>query len=184
MRCEHIMTLNTFKLIFKQIYFCIVVTALGLTTQAAAAKEFTLSNLNWLDKQHLNRQIKSIDDITREHFGSQIKGHKDDLELLQRIIYLGLINKNDHLTLQALGAVFGQVLNQELNLPWQRYSDAIGISRAICAIEFQECVFPITIFSRRMSVGLLPNVHDLYKDSVQVMTPFLPSSPYRKLKNQ
>ncbi len=140
--------------------------------------DVTISDLSWLEQQHLDQQVEKIDELARSNFGMQVHGTQQDLELLQRIINRGVIARDDHLTQQALGAVLGNLMVNDFGLEWKRYEDKQGRSRATCVGETDKCLFPITMLSRRMAVGLLPNVHNLYQETREMITPFLPKNPY------
>lgn len=137
-----------------------------------------VEELNWLDRQHLKRQVQSIDDLARIELGSQVHGDLSDLELLQRIVDRGLVKKDERITLQALGAVLGNIMAKEYQLQWMIYEDKLGRSRALCIEGTMHCLFPITMLSRRMEVGLLPRVEDIYNNAVEMIKPYLPKGPY------
>jgi hypothetical protein len=145
---------------------------------AWAQGKVEVRDLNLLERQHNARQIQLIDDIGREKLGQPVRNNKDDLELLQRIIHQGLVDQNDTNAQQAMGVVLGDVLVRELGLEWKSYTDHLGESRATCAPNTQECLFPVTMLSRRMAVGLLPNVNKLFEDTSAMIAPHLPQNPY------
>lgn len=162
-------------------FVCFLITTLSLSGFALAGDgvKVRISDLSWLEKNQLSRQVEQIDELARLKLGMQVKGTTADIELLQRIIHRGLIAKDDHHSQQALGAVLGNVMVSEFGLQWKSYEDKIGVSKAACAPGTQECLFPITMLSRRMAVGLMPNVQDLYRDTHEMIAPLLPkSSPY------
>ncbi|BFM16063.1 hypothetical protein R50073_22460 [Maricurvus nonylphenolicus] len=155
---------------------CIIL--LSTPAQAQDKKKVEVFDLGWLDKNHLEHQVERIDEIARGNLGSQIRNSTDDLELLQRIINRGLIAKDDRLRLQAMGAVLGNVMAQEFGMVWQVYEDNLGRSRALCVEDTQHCLFPITMLSRRMEVGLLPNVKDIFDYCHEEIRPYLKRNPY------
>lgn len=155
---------------------CIIL--LSTTTQAQDKDKVEVSDLGWLDKNHLQHQVERIDEIARSNLGTQIRNSTDDLELLQRVINKGLIAKDDRLRLQAMGAVLGNVMAQEFGMVWQVYEDNLGRSRALCVEDTQHCLFPITMLSRRMEVGLLPNVQEIFDYCHEEIRPYLKRNPY------
>ncbi|MBU3070046.1 DUF3806 domain-containing protein [Aestuariicella sp. G3-2] len=159
-------------------HFLIILCCLSAPVWANSDGPVEITDLNWLQNQHTEQQIKQIDEITRTNFGEPIRGTKADLELLQRIINKGLISKEDHLAQQALGAVLGDVMVKDMGLEWKSYKDKLGKSRAACAPGTEQCLFPITMLSRRMAVGILPNVADLYQETSEMIKPYLPQNPY------
>lgn len=155
---------------------CIIL--LSTATQAQDKDKVEVSDLGWLDKNHLQHQVERIDEIARSNLGTQIRNSTDDLELLQRVINKGLIAKDDRLRLQAMGAVLGNVMAQEFGMVWQVYEDNLGRSRALCVEDTQHCLFPITMLSRRMEVGLLPNVQEIFDYCHEEIRPYLKRNPY------
>lgn len=153
--------------------------SLSLSAQAGdKTKVPEVNPLGWLAKNHLEKQVERIDDLARRELGVQVHGNKSDLDLLQRIINRGLIPKEERQMLQAMGAVLGNVLQQELGMNWMEYEDKLGKSRALCVKDTMHCLFPITMLSRRMEVGLLPNVQQLFDYCVELMTPYIPTDGY------
>lgn len=145
----------------------------------ALAEEATIDDLAWMDRNHMAQQIKRVDDLARTRVGSQVREDMSDLDTLQRIIDRDLIERDDRLTMQALGAVMGNVMATEVEeLEWKVYEDDQGRSRALCVEGTRECLFPITMLSRRMEAGLKPNVRKVYKEALEMIEPHLPEAPY------
>jgi hypothetical protein len=114
-----------------------------------------INDLGLNDQNFLERQREKIDRIARLQLGSQLRGDLRDLTVLQQIIDRKLIPTTNTEDLQALGAVLGEVMRADVpSLEWKIYEDKIGRSRALCARGTQECLFPITMLSRRIEVGL------------------------------
>ncbi|WP_018274278.1 DUF3806 domain-containing protein [Teredinibacter turnerae] len=135
--------------------------------------------LNWLNEKFLERQRNSVNDIVGTHFGQKIQGSKRDLAVLQRIINEKIIKNNETQDLQALGAVLGDVFVHENDkLQWVVYEDELGPTQAVCIKETSHCLFPITMLSRRMEVGLKPNVNKVYESALNDLAEFLPKTPY------
>lgn len=152
---------------------------LSLFASIAQAQKATVSDFAWMDRNHMAQQVESIEKITRAKFGTPIRGNKSDLDTLQRIIDRNLIDQDDQLKLQALGAVLGNVMESEVEeLEWKVYEDDLGRSRALCVEGTRQCLFPITMLSRRMEVGLKPNVERIYNDAMELVDPYLPKAPY------
>ncbi|WP_027330862.1 DUF3806 domain-containing protein [Marinimicrobium agarilyticum] len=151
----------------------------SLFASFAQAQEATVSDFAWMDRNHMAQQIESIEKITRIKFGTPIRENKSDLDTLQRIIDRDLIDRSDQLKLQALGAVLGNVMANEVDeLEWKVYEDKLGRSRALCIEGTRQCLFPITMLSRRMEVGLKPNVERVYNEAMELVEPYLPEVPY------
>lgn len=163
---------------FCSIPLLILTALLSLTVNADSKSKLEVSDLGWIDKSHHEHQVKRIDELARAELGRQVRNTKDDLDLLQRIIHKGLVAKDDRLRLQAMGVVLGNVMAQEFGMVWQVYEDRLGRSRALCVEDTQHCLFPITMLSRRMEVGLLPDVKEIYDYCHEEIKPYLKRNPY------
>lgn len=133
-----------------------------------------VSELTWADKNDLARKEQMVESIGQRHFGQSLRHDKSDFELLQRIADRKLIKQNDLENLQALGVVLGNTLQQDLGLEWKVYTDEKGRSRALCVPDTEHCLFPMTMLSRRLEVGLPVNVEAIYQDAVAVIDPYVP----------
>jgi len=153
----------------------------GLLSAAASAQlgEPTITELEWSDRHDLNEKIRTVDDLGRRNFGIPVRNDKTDLQLLQRIADEKIIDPEDTEKLQALGAVLGKVLERELEVQWRIYDDQRGRSRALCIPDTQHCLFPLTMLSRRLELGLDVNVEKVYDNAVAALDPYLPDdNPY------
>lgn len=137
-----------------------------------------IEELAWLDDQHLNNQRAVVDELVKLRLGEAIRGNKSDLAVLQRIIDKRIISKDDRKSMQALGVILGDQFEREFNLVWKIYEDQAGRSRAVCFKDTEHCLFPITMLSRRMEVGLVPDVHKIYNETAELLQPLLPKLPY------
>lgn len=133
-----------------------------------------VSELAWADENELARKEQSVERLGQRHFGQSLRHDTSDLVLLQRIADDKLIKQNDVEMLQALGIVLGNTLQEELGLEWKVYNDEMGRSRAICVPDTEYCLFPLTMLSRRLEVGLPVDVHNVYDDAVKAIEPYTP----------
>ncbi len=142
-------------------------------------KEVTIEDLSWADRNYLEKQVATIDELARIQLGTQVRQKLSDLDLLQRIVDRGLIPQTDVQDLQAMGVVLGNVMIADIpTLEWKVYEDSIGRSRALCVRGTRECLFPITMLSRRMEKGVKPQVRKVYEDALELMAEHLPQYPY------
>lgn len=155
----------------------IIVFAVALPI-AAEDQWPTISDMKWTERRQQDSQREWVDNLAKEKLGQKIRQTPDDLETLQRIVHRGLIKATDSYHLQALGVVLGDLFVQELGLEWKVFEDEKGRSRATCAPDTQECLFPITMLSRRMEVGLMPDVPAIYSEASELIQPYLPKSPF------
>ncbi len=130
--------------------------------------------LNWLNQQFLDKQRGRIEEITRNNFGRPLRIGSENIALLQRIIDENLIKPNDTLNLQALGVVLGDIyVRYNRKLVWRVYVDDVGKTHAVCIVDTDNCLFPITMLSRRMEVGLKPNVERVFNKGLDSIKPLL-----------
>ncbi len=137
-----------------------------------------IQELTWMDRNHLTQQRETIDGLARFEFGRPVRGDKSDLRLLQRFVDEKLIDPDEIQKLQALGAVLGDVYVQEYDLVWRSYEDEKGRSRAVCVEGTINCLFPITMLSRRITAGLTPDVGEIYSNGAEIIAPYLPELPF------
>lgn len=137
-----------------------------------------IEELRWVDTGHLERQRGLIDEIGRSEFGARVRQDISDLRLLQRIMDEGLINQTQTQALQAMGVVLGDIYVAELGLQWRVYCDEEGKSRAVCVPDTSHCLFPVTMISKRASLGVKPNIRELYERGVSLIKEHLPKLPY------
>lgn len=146
---------------------------------AQSTESTPIDDLSWMDENYMQQQREKIEAIAQIRLGSRLRGDRSDLATLQQIVDRGLIERNDTLRLQALGVVLGDVMTTERpKLEWKIYEDSKGRSRALCVENTEECLFPVTMLSRRMEVGLNPSVETVYNDALELIEPYLPEMPY------
>lgn len=144
---------------------------------------YRLSNLTWADRNDFERWAGNVERLGQRHFGQSLRHDKTDLRLLQRIADDRLIKQDDRETLQGMGVILGNILQRELDLEWKVYEDAAGRSRALCVPGTADCLFPVTMLSRRLEVGLNVDVNKIYTDAVATIDPYLPKeTPYAEPK--
>lgn len=140
------------------------------------------SNLTWADRAEFERWVDAVERIGQRHYGQSLRHDSSDLQLLQRIADDGRIKPDDREKLQGLGVVLGNVLQRELGLEWKAYEDTRGRSRALCVPNTSDCLFPVTMLSRRLEVGVPVDVNKIYSDAVAAIEPYLPGTPYSEPK--
>jgi hypothetical protein len=149
-------------------------------TLAAPKKEPVISELSWMDQNRMEQEINSIVELAKSKTGNNIRRDLSDLDTLPRIINDNLIKIDDHERQQALGVVLGNVMLADFpnTFEWKIYQDELGRSRALCAKRTSDCLFPVTLLSRRMEVGSKPDVKKIYNDAIMLMEKHLPKLPY------
>ncbi|WP_370978394.1 DUF3806 domain-containing protein [Agaribacterium sp. ZY112] len=137
--------------------------------------------LNLMNHQFLDRQRAVADDLLRSKLGRQLHQTRNDLYLIQRMIDRGYLEGADKGTLQAFGAAIGDVYAHEnKHLDWRVYEDELGASHAVCVDDTQHCIFPMTLLSRRMQVGVRPDVVKIYGNVLESIKPHIPRLPYSR----
>lgn len=144
------------------------------------AEVVTIKDLGWGDLNKMEQEIASVNDLTKKKFGDIIHRDLSDLHLLQRLIDDNWVARDDYETQQAMGVVLGNIMIADFptTLEWKVYEDKLGRSRAICAKKTNECLFPVTMLSRRMEVGSKPDVKKVYDDAILLLEKHLPKLPY------
>lgn len=144
-----------------------------------------IRDTNWLNQNFLSKQRKLADDLAREHLGQRVrtaeKGENTlaNLETIQRLINEEKIPGDDKNAWQAIGVVIGDIyVDQMEELQWKVYEDEEGNSHAVCFKGTKECIFPITMVSRRVKVGLKPDVSKIFYRTLDDMKTLRPKLPY------
>lgn len=150
------------------------------STSSTATKEATISDLSWMDQSKMEKEISALSDLTQTKLGAPIRTDLSDLETLQRLIDQNIVEQDDYATQQAMGVALGRLILADFptTFEWKIYEDEVGRSRALCIKKTSECLFPVTMLSRRMEVGSKPNVKQVHNDAILRMEKFLPKLPY------
>ncbi|WGO96582.1 DUF3806 domain-containing protein [Saccharophagus degradans] len=133
----------------------------------------------WINENYLSQQRTRINEILRDNYARSFRGGVADFRLLQRLIDEQVIPKTDTQSLQAMGVILGDIyVSQVEGLEWGVYEDELGRSHAVCAVNTKECLFVTTMLSRRIEVGVKPNVKRVYDKGLMQIKPFLPKRPF------
>ncbi len=133
-----------------------------------------------MDKNRMDQETTKINELTQTKLGTPLRRDLSDLSTLQRIVDKELVATDNFELQQAMGVVLGNVMLADFpnTLEWKIYEDELGRSRALCARKTNDCLFPVTMLSRRMEVGTKPNVRKIYDDALLRMEKHLPKLPY------
>ena len=158
-------------------------TPMNIVSKPATAKpqkEPVITELSWMDKSKMEKEISSLSDLTQTKLGTSIRNDLGDLTTMQRLIDKSLVAEKDYSTQQAMGLALGNIILADFpnTFDWKIYEDDVGLSRALCVKETSDCLFPITMLSRRMEVGSKPDVKKIHTDAIQLMEKYLPTLPY------
>lgn len=152
---------------------------LSLLCTPAVADELVVEEMSRLDRQYLERQRSTIDDIAAFNFGTRFSGDKDrDVALLQRILDEGLVENDQTRQLQAMGVILGDLLAADLDMDWVIYKDELGRSHALRYRQTDNYLFPVTMISRRREVDNTTPVAEIYRKAEEAMREAIPSLPF------
>ena len=139
-----------------------------------------VSDLTPLDRQYMQRQRDTIEDLARRYTGSGFDGSaENDIPLLQRLLDERRVRPDQTEELQAMGILLGDVLAAELDMHWVVYEDPLGRSRALRYRETENYLFPVTMISRRQEVGNDRSVQEIYAKAVSIIEPIREKLPFQ-----
>lgn len=147
----------------------VLLLALLLSPAAVLAQEWRTEPISQIDRQFMADQRTTIDELARRHLSLQVTGTRTDLDLLQQLLDRGLVRNDDTETLQAMGIIFGDLLEKEHNLEWIIYFDRLGRSRALAIPRTREFLYPVTMISRRAEVGSKVDVKALFDRAGEIV---------------
>jgi hypothetical protein len=133
-----------------------------------------------MDKNKMQQQEDQINSLAKSKMGLSLHKNWDDIALLQQIIDRKLVAANDSSTQEAMGVVLGNVMQADFpaHLQWKIYKDKLGRSRALCIKGTEECLFPVTMLSRRMRLEMTIKVSEVYDNAIDQAASQLPKMPY------
>lgn len=144
-----------------------------------SAIERRIDPLSAIDRQFMTEQRAAIEALANR-LGRSLTGTSDrDLDTLQRILDGRSIPRDDALTLQAMGIVFGDLLAATLDMDWVVYRDRAGRSRALRYRDTDTFLFPVTMIERRYSAGAALDVTALFDRIVEETASSLPGARWR-----
>ena len=158
----------------------LIIALLVVWPLAGLTKELPpeITPLEPVDENQLQHHRDIIEEITKMEFGSKLRRDKSDLRYLTRIIAGDYIKPAETLKQLALGVVLGDIFVKELGLEWQNYKDSDGTSRATCLPKTTHCLFPVTMFAKRMRLGAKPTAEQMFEHGSEILEPYLPRLPY------
>ncbi len=149
-------------------------------TPAPPKKEAVITDLSWMDKNKMEKELTALSELTQTKLGAPIRTNLTDLDTMQRLVNQNLVAQDDYGTQQAMGVALGNLIQADFpaTFEWKIYEDEVGRSRALCVKKTSDCLFPITMLSRRMEVGTKPDVKKIHTDAILLMEKHLPKLPY------
>jgi len=152
----------------------------ALPVATAAEEQYLVKPFREIDRDYISQGLQRVDNLLSRHFGVYLSGDTQlDLSYLQRLLDEQRVDSDDLQTLQGMGVALGEVLRQERYLKWVRYIDPEGASRALQLTHEDYYVFPITLISRRASVGAKVDVQVLFQRALNNIDAYIESQRYQ-----
>ncbi len=164
----------------QSIIFSMMVFSAYLCADDSQLKAVVIEDLGWMDKNKMQQQEDQINSLAKSKMGLSVHRNWDDIALLQQIIDRKLVAAKDSSTQEAMGVVLGNVMQADFpaHLQWKIYKDKLGRSRALCIKGTEECLFPVTMLSRRMRLEMTIKVSEVYDNAIAQAASQLPKMPY------
>lgn len=146
--------------------------------QQSAEIDVRIETLSAIDQQFMREQRKRVEALANA-LGRRLSGNPArDIDTLQTILDRGLVSREDRLSLQALGVVFGDLLAHRLGMRWVVYRDRAGRSRALQYRNEAIYLFPVTMISRRVEAQSARPIDDLYQTTLEDTRKRLPGGKW------
>jgi hypothetical protein len=115
------------------------------------------------DVDAIARALIHADQVCFDVLGVRLEGTRADLDLLQKILDRGVVERGATYTLQALGLALGKVFVAEnRGYDWWMVEDEYGRDPAIRYERSSLLTYPRTMISKRIEDGESVDVADLY----------------------
>lgn len=154
---------------------CLLI-APGVTAQLLDKR---VTALNPLDRQYMDLQRQSLNELTLRHYGGRCCRNQTELNYLQRLLDDNLVRPDQTRELQAMGVALGDLLAAELDMHWVVYEDIKGRSRALRLGETENYLFPVTMIARRHEGGDKTPVLDIYQQAYEAIETVRPPLPFQ-----
>lgn len=141
-------------------------------------EESKISNMDKVDKIYLSHKRDLASDLAFSKLNKIIRGDKRDISTIQAMLDEEVVSEANDEELLALGVLLGDVYVKEDQLEWKNYTDDLGKSRAVCLPRTEQCLFPITMISKRIKRGVKPNVNEMYTHGLSLIEEYFPKVPY------
>ena len=134
-------------------------------------QDYRVDSFRQIDVAYIEQAKQRINDRVKRRLGNGFRGDAEyDIPLLQRTLDEKIVREEELELLQAMGVVLGEVFRGKYPLDWVRYSDIDGTSRALQLRHEAHFIFPITMISRRASVGAPVDVSAIYERALSALT--------------
>ncbi|MFT6286030.1 MAG: hypothetical protein ACJA09_000769 [Alcanivorax sp.] len=158
--------------------FGVLSLLLGLPGLASA--ELEISQLSYIDRGYMGQQRENLNNLAAIKLGRKFHGDRsNDLSILQALLDQRLVREDQVQALQAMGVIMGDLLAKELGMDWVVYEDKIGRSRALRYQLTDNFLFPMTMISRRRTVGDTTPINDVYQKAYDIIAPLRQPLPFQ-----
>ncbi|MGH9642473.1 MAG: DUF3806 domain-containing protein [Terriglobales bacterium] len=149
-----------------------LLTGMGLLfgQSGQPAPELKFSELAPQDKSRLDQQRALVTAAAKQRYGTpMLTRTKKDLSILQRLIDDKVFNSSQTYELQSLGVVFGDVLDNELDLRWVMITDEYGTDPTLRFKKTSININALTMLSKRVERGQPVDVFSLLETNRQAL---------------
>lgn len=158
----------------------VVLTSLFLAQETLAQLvDKRVSALNPLDRQYMDVQRQTLNELTLRYYGGRCCRSQAELDYLQRLLDDGHVRVEQTRELQAMGVALGDLLASELEMQWVVYEDIKGRSRALRLGETENYLFPVTMIARRYEGGDNTSVAEIYLQAYEAIEAVRPPLPFQ-----
>lgn len=155
---------------------------LGLLLSPGASAQLLdkrVTALNPLDRQYMDVQRESLNELTLRYYGGRCCRSQTELDYLQRLLDDGHVRPDQTRELQAMGVALGDLLATELDMHWVVYEDIQGRSRALRLGETENYLFPVTMIARRYEGGDKTPIQEIYQKAYEAIENVRPPLPFQ-----
>ncbi|MEH6517374.1 MAG: DUF3806 domain-containing protein [Halioglobus sp.] len=151
-----------------------------LPLSGLASAELEISQLSYIDRGYMEQQRETLNDLAAIKLGRKFHGDRNnDLSILQALLDQRLVRDDQVRELQAMGVIMGDLLAKELGMDWVVYEDKAGRSRALRYQLTDNFLFPMTMVSRRRTVGNTTPITDIYQKAYDIIAPLRQPLPFQ-----
>ncbi len=129
-----------------------------------------ISKLSAHDEEVLQSRRDMVVDIAkRDGTRHSLDGSPSQvLSLLQKLLDDGAVTSSHPQGLQAMGVVLGDLFARQPELKWVSFEDDLGKSLAVRIDNTENVLFPVTMISRLVEVGIKVNVEEIYNKGLAI----------------
>ncbi len=158
--------------------FVVFFTVVAPKLAAQPDNEVRITNLERVDEIYLDHKRELISDLSFKRLDKILYGDKRDLSVLQQLLNQQIVAAANAEELLAMGVALGDVYVKEHQMTWQVYEDNRGKSRAVCLPRINQCLFPVTMISKRVKRNVKVDINSVYNNGFNLIKDYIPKLPY------